>query len=79
MPLFRPLASNKVRSGQLQEIFCPRCKEALEPKDEILSYGDGVTTRIVEGEYSCACGYEVEVKERYPVINRAQETERHIP
>lgn len=79
MPLFRTVGiDSKKKSGQLQEILCPRCKEVLKPKQELSHYGDGVTTRIVEGEYECACGYSVEVKERFPVINRAQESERHI-
>lgn len=78
MPLFKPLPFNNTKQGQLQEVICPRCKSVLEG-EEVSSYGKGVNVRVVIGEYVCPCGYSVKVEENYPIINRAQETERHIP
>jgi hypothetical protein len=79
MPLFKVATSaGRERSGQLQTVLCPRCKVELEPEGEIRSYGDGVTKRVVEGTYTCSCDYRIEVKESYPVINRALDTTRHI-
>lgn len=77
MPLFNPKTSPIKKSGQMQEVLCPRCKSILDPEQH-QHYGDGAQTRIVEGDYKCVCGYEVKVVERYPVISRAVETEKHI-
>lgn len=77
MPLFRSIPFNRDKKGQLQEVSCPRCKAVLEG-EEVSTYGEGVNTRIVIGEYSCPCGYAVKVEEKYPIINRAQDEERHI-
>lgn len=78
MPLFKPMPFGKDKNGQLQEVICPRCKSPIEG-EEVSSYGEGIGVRIVIGEYTCTCGYECKVEEHYPIINRALDTERHIP
>lgn len=77
MALVRAIPFGRDKSGQLQEVLCPRCKTVLEGQ-EISEYGKGVNIREVIGEYHCLCGYEITLTERYPIINRALETERHI-
>lgn len=76
MPLFKPMLGTTKR-GQLQVIFCPRCKLELEGT-EVSTYGQGLGIRIVEGVYECSCSYKVTVREEYPVINKALDDERHI-
>lgn len=71
MALMHPIAFGKTKGGQMQEVICPRCRVGLE--GETFSSGDGIGMRKVEGLYKCSCGYQIEVIERYPVINRAPE------
>jgi phage FluMu protein Com len=70
MGLFKPLPFGRSKNGQLQEVVCPRCKEVIDG-EEISTYGDGVNVRTVRGIYKHICGYEVEIIEKYPIINRA--------
>lgn len=67
MPLFNALNEAKSINGQLQEVICPRCRESLV-QDNIVSTGKGIGVREVTGEYHCSCGYELELTERYPII-----------
>lgn len=77
MPLFRALPFGRTKDGQLQEVSCPRCKVVLE-SEATSKYGEGASVRIVEGEYKCFCGYSVVVTEKFPVVNRALDEEKHI-
>lgn len=75
MGLFKAVLSPTSR-GQLQEVFCPRCKTVLSGKENSTSLtGEGVGLRKVTGEYECSCNYKVTVVETYPVIQRAEERE----
>lgn len=69
MPLFSPIPRGKSNQGQLQEVKCPRCKTVLQG-DEHFTTGKGVGIRMVTGNYSCPCGYSVQVIEQYPIMNR---------
>lgn len=73
MPLFKPILAGQSKSGQMQYVICPRCREEIEG-DEVFVSGEGIGMRRVEGDYSCSCGYSVKVIEVYPFINRSQET-----
>lgn len=78
MPLFSKSALGRTKSGLMQAVFCPRCKEELDGEQEFTS-GEGVGIRKVVNKFTCPCGYSIECTERYPIINRARDNERHIP
>lgn len=72
MPLFRAMPFGRTKSGLMQAVVCPRCKEELEGEQEFAS-GEGVGIRKVESKFNCSCGYSIECTERYPIINRVSD------
>jgi len=65
MPLFQ---TNRGSGGHRQDIFCIRCHERLL-ETELLTRGEGIGIRVVEGKYRCTCGYEIFFIEKYPAIS----------
>jgi len=65
MPVFKTKVNTD--GGGSYEVICPRCREPLKAKSEHKS-GEGINVRIINGEYRCECGYQVDVSERIPLI-----------
>jgi len=66
MPLFEVIP----KSQKGKTLLCPRCQSNLQEVNERTS-GEGIGIRVREAKFRCPCGYDVEIKERFPIIQQA--------